>query len=94
MVTGWAGGGSWKVVAPGVSAGAWVGATCSGCARKVTGYEGCVGEKSGCGWTGVATVALVAVYDGENGFVKRVGDWGSLSKSSALSLRWRISCSW
>ena len=28
-------------MAPGVTAGAWVGATCSGCARKVTGTEGC-----------------------------------------------------
>ena len=94
MVTGWAGGGSWKVVAPGVSAGAWVGATPSGCAREVTGTGGCVGEGSGCGWTGVAAVAPAAVYDGQNGFVERVGDEGSLSKSSALSLSWRTSCPW
>ena len=79
---------------PGVTGGAKVGATCSGCARKVTGTEGCVGGGSGCGWTGVAAVAAVAVYDGENGFVERVGDGASLSKSSALSLTWRTSCSW
>ena len=87
-------GGSWKVVAPSVSAGAWVGATRSGCARKDTGTEGCVGEGSGCGWNRVAAVAPVAVYDGENGFVERVGDGGSLSKSSALSFSWRTNCSW
>ena len=80
-------------MAPGVSAGAWLGATRSGCTRKVTGTEGYVGKGSGCGWTGVAAVAPVAVYDGENGFVERVGDGGSLSKSSALSFSWRTSCS-
>ena len=52
------------------------------------------GGGSGCGWTGVAAVAAVAVYDGEKGFVERVGDGGSLSKSSALSLSWRNSCLW
>ena len=87
VVPGLAGGGSWKVVAPGVTADAWVGATCSGCARKVTGTGSCLGGASGCGWAGVAAVAAVAVYDGENGFVERVGEGGSLSKSSAAPLR-------
>ena len=95
VVTGWAGGGSWNVVVPGVTVNALVASTCSGCARKVTGTKGCVGGRaSGCGWAGVAAVAAVAVYDGENGFVERVGERGGLSKSSALSLSWRTSCSW
>ena len=74
---------------------ACVGATCSGCARKVTGTEGCVeGGASGCDWAEVAAVPAVAVYDGENGFVKRVGKGGNLSKRSAPSSSWRANCWW
>ena len=79
MVTGWAGGGSWIVVVPGFTADAWVGATCSGCARKVTGTEGCVGGgASGCGWAGVATVAAVAAY-----MTARTGSWRGLGRGEA-----------
>ena len=63
-----------NVGVPGVTVDAWVGATCSGCAREVTGTEGCVWRgASGCDLAGVAAVADVAVYGGENGFLERLG---------------------
>lgn len=46
----------------------------------------CERGASGCDWAGVGVVAAIAAYVGENGFVQRVGEGGSPSKSSALSV--------